>query len=524
VHATRPLRSPRPLPLLLGLLLAAPLLAGCAGREGGGAPAGPAAEPVAVHPLAGTLEPSGLAAPAFQLLGAIARTGPVYGGGEPSVWAALDGTLFVAFPGCDRGFYLVEVPGQDSCQHGLVYRSADGGATWTRLNREGDGRYEDGGDGPAANGDAEVAVDSAGTVYASNLGDGIQVHRSTDGGATWAYVGNATEAGESSDRQWMAASGPGHLIVTWMGSGEDADGDEQGRAVIVNTTFDGGATWTGALALGSGIGWLGPVAFAPDGMTAYIPFTQVEESTSLVLYGTEAFSMRVARTLDGGRNWTVLDTGARWDSVATGGHWSGVHMAPALDVTGDGTVVVAYAVDRAAPTPGGPLAAAGTELRVLASLDGGATWTAPQALPVPSPVGAEQRPGSPILPWVAGGAGDRFAVTYLLGTTATDSDYEGTLWDVRAMVVDGLRDGSLAVADSLVEAGVHQGAVCSRGGACLLTGSDRALLDFFESDVTPDGRLVVAYPADPLQGGKYIDIRVAIQDGGTPLLARAAQG
>ena len=508
--------------LLLAALVAASLAtAGCVTTEEPAPGTDPDGALPPPHLLVGAVEPTGLVAPAFALLGAVARTGPVYGGGEPSVWATGDGTLFVAFPGCDRGFYLADVPGQETCEHGLVYRSTDDGATWERLNRLGDGRYEDGGQGPAANGDAEVTVDAAGTVYASNLGaGGIQVHRSDDGGATWTYLGNATEPGEAADRQWMAAAAAGHLIVTWMGSETDLAGEDQARAVVVNTTFDGGATWTGAIALGADIGWLGPVAFAPDGQTAYIPFTQVETASAAILLGTQTFSMRVARTLDGGRSWEVLDTGARWDSAATGGHWSGVHMAPALDVTGDGTVVVAYATDRNDPAAGAT--ALGTQLHVLASLDGGATWSAPQELPVPSPLGLEQGRGAPIMPWVVGGAGDRFAVTYLFGTTATDTDYEGTLWDVRAMVVDGVRDGSLGIVDSLVEAAVHQGAVCSRGGTCLLTGSDRALLDFFESDVTADGRLVVAYPADPAQDGKYIDIRVAIQDGGTRLFERSA--
>ncbi|HUR25164.1 MAG TPA: sialidase family protein [Candidatus Thermoplasmatota archaeon] len=508
------------LPLLAALLVSGALLAGCADDGRSPAPE-PSQTALPVHPLAGTIEPEGLDAPTFRLIGPLARTGPVYGGGEPSVSAGMDGRLYVAFPGCDRGFYLVDVPGQQTCDHGLVYRSADDGATWQRLNREGDGRYDDGEEGPAANGDAEVAVDAAGTVYASNLGaGGIQVHRSDNGGTSWTYLGNATESGESADRQWMAAAAPGHLIVTWMGSETDGDGVNQTRAVVVNTTFDGGATWTGALALGKEIGWLGPVQFAPDGRTAYIPFTQVEEATPAILVGTQTFSMRVARTLDGGATWEVLDTGARWDSVASGGHWSGVLMAPALDVTGDGAIVLAYAVDR--EDPAAAVLALGTELRMLASLDGGSTWTPSQVLAVPSPLGMEQRPGSPIMPWVTGGAGDRFAITYLLGTTVTDSDYEGTTWDVRAMAVDGLRSGSLAVADGLVQEAVHQGAVCSRGGACLLTGSDRAILDFFKSDVTPDGRIIVAYPSDPLQGGKTIDIRVAIQDGGTFLLQRPA--
>jgi hypothetical protein len=41
--------------------------------------------------------------------------------------------------------------------------------------------------------------------------------------------------------------------------------------------------------------------------------------------------------------------------------------------------------------------------------------------------------------------------------------------------------------------------------------------------VTPDGRLVIVYPADPVQSDKAIEIRVALQDGGTFLLERPAQ-
>ena len=73
---------------------------------------------------------------------------------------------------------------------------------------------------------------------------GIQVHKSLNNGTSWTYLGNATEDGEAADRQWMAASAPGHLIVTWMGSETDLDGDNQTRAVVVNTTFDSGTTWT----------------------------------------------------------------------------------------------------------------------------------------------------------------------------------------------------------------------------------------------------------------------------------------
>jgi hypothetical protein len=499
---------------LLAAIALLTLVAGCLDDSGGTDDPGPGPAPSQNwHVLAGTTEPDGVEPPTFRLLGALASTGPVYGGGEPSVWAHLDGSMYVAFPGCDRGFYLVGLPTQESCDHGLVYRSGDDGATWMRLNRDGDGRYEDNGDGPAANGDAEVAVDAAGTVYVSNLGGGIQVHKSTDNGATWMYLGNVVEEDEGSDRQWMAAGRAGHLIVAWMGSGTDLDDQRQGRAVIVNSTVDGGATWTGAMALGSNIGWLGQVAFAPDG-SAYLPFTQVESAgVDAVLYTvSEVFSMQVARTFDGGLTWDVVDTGIRIATNTQGGHWSGVNMAPALDVTGDGTVIVAWSEDVNSP---GQVTATGAALYAIASTDQGATWSDRH------PIG---RPPTAIMPWVTGGAGDRFAVTYFSSDVPLDPDYTGGVWSVMAEVVDGITSaaGPTSYA-AVIEEGVHQGAICSRGGACLLSGSDRALLDFFEADVLPDGRLVVAYPADPLEGGKFIEIRVAIQDGGTPLLLRPAQ-
>lgn len=509
----RPLRSPRSLRPLHSLTVLAAfslLLAGCTTNPSDAA-APDASSPS--HPLLGTLEPGDLTAPGFDLLGTLGRGGPAYGAGEPSIAAAPDGTLYVAFPGCDRSFYLAGpiVPGDEDCQHGLIFRSTDAGATWLRLNRDGDGRYEDGDEAPAANGDAEVAVDAAGAVYASNLGGGIQMHRSDDQGLTWHFIGNVVEEGEASDRQWIAASGPGHLIVAWMGSGADADGQAQARAVIVNSTFDGGANWTGSLALGSNIGWLGPVAFAPDGQTAYLPFTQVEDAgVGAVVYAVgKTFSVRVAKTADGGRTWDVLDTGARITGNAQGGHWSGVNMAPALDVTGDGTVVAAWSEDVNAPLA---LTAQGAVVKATQSRDGGATWATPVALTT-APVA--------IMPWVVGGAGDRFALTYFAGSLAGDPDYLGGSWDVRALVADCL---SCTVVDALVQADVHQGGICSRGGTCQLTGSDRALLDFFEADVTPDGRIVLAYPADPLTGGKFIDVRVALQSSGTPLLVRGPQG
>ena len=91
------------------------------------------------------------------------------------------------------------------------------------------------------------------------------------------------------------------------------------------------------------------------------------------------------------------------------------------------------------------------------------------------------------------------------------------MWDVRAAVLD-LGADAPKIVDSVVDANVHMGGICAEGGACFTTGTDRALLDYFESCVLPDGKLALVYPSDPLDGGKYIEIRTAVQSGGSLLL------
>jgi hypothetical protein len=488
----------RLLPLALVLLLAA----GCLSQPASTGTAPPPAAPTSV--VAGAAEPSGLVAPTFKLLGAVATGGPAYSAGEPSIRATLDGLLYVAFPGCDTpGSILVPVdaPGQPRCDHGVVYKSADQGATWSRLNDPSTGRLS--GKGPAANGDAEVAVDAAGTVYASNLGGGIHVQSSSDGGRTWGYVGNVVPKNESADRQWMAAAGPGHLVMAWMGSLGDKP-----RSVLLNTTFDGGATWTGATALGDGIGWIGPVQFAPDGATAYVVYTQpLPGGVDAVALNQRTCAVMVGRSPDGGRAWDAIDTGARITTNLQGGHWSCVNMAPALDVTGDGHVVAAWSEDVESP---GDATSLGAVVKAVVGAPGGASWG--KAFQVSDDATA-------IMPWVAAGAGDRFAVTYLASPVPADPDYAGGKWALKAAVVDGTGAGAHIVRTT-IDPNVHEGGICSRGGLCFETGSDRFLLDFFQNDVLPDGRLVVVYPANPASGARFLEIRVALQDGGTPLLVR----
>lgn len=467
------------------------------------------------HVLQRATEPDDFTAPTFATFPAVATGGPLYGAGEPSIWGALNGDLFVAFPGCDDGpYYFVSYPDSETCGHGLVFKSTNKGESWERLNSDGDGRLTD--DGPLANGDADVAVDSAGTIYTSNLGGGIQFHRSLDGGETWEYMANIVPEEEGADRQWLAAAGPGHVVNAWMRT-------SPARDVAINTTFDGGVTWTNNTYFGDTIGWLGTPQFDANGEKVYIPYTQPTGGLGVGLGVAETFEMHVIRSLDGGQTWEDMPTGMIWTTTATGVHWSGGHMAPTLDVTGDGTIVVGMSVD--IPTTGSAIPAPaptndGAWVLVSASKDDGKTWTTQEELiPIPLepvPGVAEFTLGSAIFPWITGGAGDRFAITYYYNPSGLDNDVAPAVWDLRVIYVDDFGTEAVRYQDVLIDDDVHEGPICTRGGVCAGPG-DRTLLDFFESDINSDGNLVVVYPADPLSGAKEIEIRVAVQNGGTPL-------
>lgn len=444
------------------------------------------------------IEPEGFDPPTFLLLGRVATSTPFFGVGEPGVWAALDGTLFVTFPGCsgdDETLSLID----SGCANGAVLRSRDGGKEWELLNDE-DGKLAE--DAPSANGDADLAVDAAGNVYAANLGSGVHVQVLLVNESAWRYVGNLVPEDGWSDREWLAAAGPGHVIATWMGGAND-----NARKVAVTTTRDAGANWSDVVYLGDRIGWLGSVQFAPDGRTAYIPFTEWLDDRVQNLAGEADYGLHVARTLDGGATWDVVDTGIRTSIVATSGHFSGMLMAPSLDITGDGHVVLAWSEEVRDPAG---VSVIGAALKAIWSQDGGATWSAPLVL---------SEAASAIMPWVTGGAGDRFAITYLESDVPLDPDRVGD-WRVLAAVWDGIADGEPRAVVSVIEERIHLGGACTMGGGCIVHGADRSLLDYFESDLLPDGRIIVAYPADPAEGAKRTQVRVALQDGGTPLLIR----
>lgn len=440
-------------------------------------------------------------APTFHKGGVVAPSNIVFGAGEPSLSAGRDGRLWLSFPGCEASALTDKALGR-SCANGPVYDSMDAGTSWHRWNGA-NGALATG--APSANGDADVAVDAAGNAYAADLGSNvIQVFRLPANASAWQYMGNVVPANGWSDRQWLAAAESGHFIVGWMGGAASAD-----RQVALRASFDGGVTFSPTTYVGSGIGWIGTLAFSPlSTQTAYVVYSQHNGSAT----GALAYKFQdlwVAKSTDGGLSWSTRDTGIRVQVPGDEDQWSGVLMAPALAVTGTGRVVLAWSEYVPGPDPTGSTSIStaptlGAVVKLASSTDGGASWSAPLALTA--------LPTTAIMPWIAAGAGDRVGVSYYASPLPMNPNRVGE-WSVVVTMAD-LSLAAPTLASAVVDADVHQGGICTQGGACLVMGEDRALLDFFKSAALPDGRMVIAYPADPLTGGKATEIRFAIQDGG----------
>ena len=415
--------------------------------------------------------------------------------GEPTLVSDSNGSLYLTFPGCPTG---------STCNNGPVYRSDDLAASWSYLN------LANGSLAPKAakaNGDAMVAVDGAGTLYASDLGTGIPVFTSHDRGASWAPSTNVVPKGESADRQWSWGGPRGMAVEAWMATAP-------ARAVAVSVTHDGGGNWSKLQAFDASVGWVGPIAGSADGKDLWVGYTKPldtdQDPTGDALLADPKVELRLLHSADSGATWKVQSTGHVITKDPAKAQWPGTLMAPIVARTGDGTLVYAWSEERL----DAGARAAGTQASVysMTSKDNGTTWSQPLLLS-----GAR----TAIMPWVVGGAASRYAVAYYAADDVkVSNDYEGT-WDVDYTVAD-----AHTLASGHVAGKVHTGGICAKGGVCGLTLSDRSLLDFIGGALLPEGRIAIAYCASTgmpgpsttgLLGGDGTSVHVAVSEHGVGL-------
>jgi hypothetical protein len=234
----------------------------------------------------------------------------------------------------------------------------------------------------------------------------------------------------------------------------------------------------------------GPIASDPQSGWIFLPLAGNVEA--------------VARSHDLGRTWQIVNlTGTPSETF----------IFPVVAVDSAGTVYLVYSTDPAAPTPGTFLVTdlvARPQVYLSISRDHGATWSTPAVI---SPAGH-----TAIFPWIAAGAPGRVAVAWYEGTLGTPSNHVPDVWHVAVAVSTTADSANATWKESLADPQpIHVGSICTEGTGCLLTASDRSLLDFFEIRLLPDGSPVLAYSSDAQPHMVAVLVKATRMTSGTPL-------
>lgn len=318
---------------------------------------------------------------------------------EPGIDIASDGTIYVNAPSG-----VVHLPGTAS----FLFRSDNGGATWTQTGPGLRGLLPGGGD-------SDVAIDPVdGAIYFTDLylADST-VSVSRDKGQSWAFA-NPVGGLPVHDRQWLASPGAGVVYHVY---------NQIPAGLTVSKSTDGGLTFLQHM--------LAATIIDRNGCECP-PGNMIAEKTTLlpdkvgVIYDTSMGGIKFARSTNGGLVWTqsvispngsASNTGMSFPVVANAGggnlkavwleqvndsstrlrfssssnwgeSWSapvtlvsgGTSVYPWLDARGGKVAVALYHTDASAATPDEVPAGSPWYVKYLESSNGGASWSAP--LPV----------------------------------------------------------------------------------------------------------------------------------------------
>ena len=257
-----------------------------------------------------------------------------------------------------------------------IYKSIDGGATWTSASVGGSGGA------PIAFITVDPLMPS--TVYVMNGGPSGSLYKSTDGGRSWTVIN------------------PGPFYATVLVADPSAKSTLYAilNGVGLSKSTDGGATWS------------------PTGLAAPAIALAIDPANSSTLYASlvSETSQAVLKSTDAGQSWVMVDT----ISAALPGP---VPFTRALVISGDASIYVTTGggiyksadggitwaesdaglrVHDIRTVIGGPLNPsflyAGDNNGLFQSRNGGATWTKPATFQILPPVSPIPGIGSPFPP------------------------------------------------------------------------------------------------------------------------------
>jgi hypothetical protein len=354
-----------------------------------------------------------------------------------------------------------------------------------------------------------------GLAYSSLSLPNITVGASSDGAATFSPPNPLGSDIPMTDRQWNAADGNTvymsyHLVVSnTIGVARSTDG---GRTY----TYAGNAVDVDHIAQTLYNNELGPIVVDthstanPKPLYTVIVAPSTANANLASAAGTRASvanGVYLAMSLDRGVTWKDTDVYVGAPDVSLD------RIFPALAVDAGGGIWVAWSdlshvyvthsLTRprtggrdATTVPPGTLSLGSLDPILDAALPEapGATvsWSAPQVVDS-GPARAN------LYPWLAGGGSHRADLVWYGGTGASIAD-PANQWTPRLAQLTANSNGTLSSVQTVVSDHViHTGEICTTGVTC--SGTSRVLLDFFQVAVSPDGRAAVAWADDSVTPG-----------------------
>ncbi|MCW2672363.1 MAG: hypothetical protein JWP14_952 [Frankiales bacterium] len=383
-----------------------------------------------------------------------------------------------------------------------LWTSADTGRSWQRLDFHGTGFFTN----PAVNtgfSDPDLTTDSAGTIYGAGIDlANDALFSSRDGGLTWP---TGTVQCHEGDRPWLAGGRPGEVFLS-------TDSSTQGHIIVRSTDYGASCSPVSSAAEGSGYYGYGKILLDPVNGSLYQP--------AVIGSGLGVVELPHAQAAFDSGNPPAFTPHKAVDTTSLNTFWKAV-----MAIDRAGTLYLVWTTDdRKAGTAGGCSGAAtptANSLLLVSSTDGGHTWSAPRTL---------AHPGSTVLwPWVVAGDKGEVDVAWYQYDRVSDLDCAPDAAQLRVMStrLSGLTTSHVSqqVTD-VVGRPVHLGQVCTSGTACVATGKDRRLGEFFTLALDARGCVLVATGdttrTDPVTGGPLPTSRglFTVQDSGPSLTGK----
>jgi photosystem II stability/assembly factor-like uncharacterized protein len=208
-------------------------------------------------------------------------------------------TTVTGVPSQPRTFYM-------GVASGGIFRTTDGGANWVPLS---DGKIPLGSMGSIAVADSDPNIIYVGTGsdgVRSNVSTGRGVYKTTDGGATWQFVGlyNAGQIG-------AVRIHPTNPNIVWVAAYGDAFKQNPERGVF--KTSDGGKTWNKVLFVSDGVGAMDVEVKPGNPAIVYAWMSRLERKPWTIISGSKEGGFY--KSTNGGDTFTKVTSGLPGDLI-----------------------------------------------------------------------------------------------------------------------------------------------------------------------------------------------------------------